>query len=935
MLFDLLDYVQPEEGWYAITGIRGKDDVRQVLVETREDVEGIAARFMGQQRNVFFGVAKYREGGSRKKENVLALRAFWLDIDCGPGKDYDDQGSAMAALRKFCAVTGLPKPTLVDSGRGLHVYWALEENVTREQWEPVAERLRGVCSTQGLKVDDKVFEVARVLRIPGTYNFKGDEPVEVRLLHFGERISFANFCAALGTTPPVARNIFDPNYRATKEEARALSGVGYSFRRIMKRTMKGDGCAQLGWAVENRDTLGYYDWFYALSVAAMCEDGDEGVRILSESHPDYDEEAVARKVATIQKATSCAKFKSVRPELCEKCPHAGKIFGPKELGKIPKMATHNRVEVEVTPNEVEVYNIPEYPKPFYRGEGGGIWYLPPKNPLAEVEAEPMQVYKDDLYVVKRQFATGEGDYVMFRLHLKKDGIREFAVPMSKVTHKDDLRKALSQWGVTAYGKRFDLLMEYVVKSVDVYQDEWKAETMRHQFGWVDNDGKFVLGDQEITVDGNVYSPPSKVTSKLAKYIGPVGTLEEWKKVWELYGLPGMEPHAFAALSAFGAPLLKFFNQTGAVINLYNSRSGTGKTTVLNMANSVYGHPKELRLKLDDTMNGRLLWVGILNNLPATMDELTNATPKEYSDFLYALSNGKGKERMMAGSNELRENNTTWQTITISTSNASFAEKLSVLKNNPEGELMRLFEYPVGLVDMADNLDTKRLFDTVLFQNYGHAGPIFLRYVLNNLERVKLMCTQVQAKIDRELGLLPKERFWSATIAANIVGAVLAKKCNLINWDLDRVYDWACGQVMRLRNETTPPLLDVQQIIADYMYRNMQNILVVDDLVDRRSKAAHIPKREPKGELRIRIEPDAKMMYFIAKPFKDYCVQYQINYNETLSRLEKEGRLVERKAKRVAKGMNGIVGAAIHCLWFKIDDEFVNVGDYTQERDDDT
>ncbi len=936
MQFDLLDYVQPVDGWYAIAGVRGKDDVRQVLVETREEVEGIVARFVGQRRNVFFGLAKYRSGSNRKKENVLALRAFWLDMDCGEGKDYVDQPAALAALRKFCKATGLPKPTLVDSGRGLHVYWALTEDVTREQWEPVAERLKSVCRTQGMRVDDSVFEVARVLRIPGTFNFKGEEPVEVQLLHLGDKLSFGEFCSALGTAPPAAqRSIFDPNYRATKDETRALGGIGYSFRRIMKRTLKGDGCNQLAWAVENRESLNYYDWFYALSVAAMCEDGDEGVKLLSEGHPGYDPDEVARKVATIQKATSCAKFKSVNPERCEGCPHFGKIFGPKDLGKIAKKAKQSQITVEVTPDEVQVFDVPPYPKPFYRGEGGGVWYLPPKNPLVEQEPEPIEVYKDDLYVVKRLFDAGEGDHVVFRLHLKKDGIREFTVPMDKVTHKDDLRKALSRWGVAAYGKKFDLLMEYVVRSVDIFQDVRKAETMRQQFGWVDNDGKFVLGDQEITVDGNVYSPPSKVTSKLAKHIGPVGSLEEWKKVWALYGLPGMEPHAFAALSAFGAPLLKFFNQTGAVINLYNSRSGTGKTTVLNMVNSVYGHPKELRLKLDDTMNGRLLWVGILNHLPATMDELTNATPKEYSDFLYALSNGKGKERMMAGSNELRENNTTWQTITVSTSNASFAEKLSVIKNNPEGELMRLFEYPVGLVEMADNVDTKRLFDMVLFQNYGHAGPIYLRYVLNNLERVKLMCTQVQTKIDRELGLLPKERFWSATIAANVVGAVLAKRCKLIDWDLDRVYEWACRQVEKLRSETTPPLLDVQQVIADYMYRNMQSILVVDDMVDRRAKAANIPKREPKGELRIRIEPDTKMMYFISKPFKDYCVQFQINYTETLNKLEAEGKLVNKKAKRVAKGLNGITGTPIHCLWFKIDDDFVNVEDYAEDRSNDT
>jgi len=483
--------------------------------------------------------------------------------------------------------------------------------------------------------------------------------------------------------------------------------------------------------------------------------------------------------------------------------------------------------------------------------------------------------------------------------------------------------------VYSYGKRFDMLMEYVLASAENLQDRQKAEIMRQQFGWVDGNSRFVLGDQEMTVDGNIYSPPSKATGKLAKFIGPVGSIDKWKEVWSLYGEPGMEAQAFAALSAFGSPLLKFLNQTGAVINLFNSHSGTGKTTILNMVNSVYGHPQQLRLKEIDTMNGKLQWVGVLNNLPATMDELTNVTSKEYSDFLYSLSNGKGKERMLAGSNELRENNTTWQNITVSTSNSSFVEKLSILKDNPEGELMRLIEYPIGLVESINTTHAKELFDKVLFANYGHAGPIYIRYVLNNMEYVVGKCLQMQDKIDRELQLLPKERFWSATLAANIEGGILAKKCKLIDWDMKRIYIHACDMVERLRQDTKAPLNGVEQVIGDYLYRHMQNILVVNDKSDRRTKLPSAPIREPKGELLIRIEPDTNMMFLIAKPFREYCVKYQINYNDTLDKLEKQGRLLKRDNKRMSKGM-AVSGDNVHCLWFKLDPDFVSVNEYAKE-----
>ena len=927
---DLLDLVQPAEGWFAIVGIKGERDVQQALVSSRKDADRLIERFVSEKRNVFYGVAKYATGEGRTKDNVKGLKCFWLDIDCGPTKaepnaatgkpdGYIDQAAGMRALKKFCTTVGLPRPTLVSSGYGIHAYWPLEEEITRVEWEPIADRLRELCQAQNFYVDSKVFEVARILRVPGTFNYKRETPVPVEIAYVGEPIPVQELRGILGVEDKKVHGLGIEWEQSAREEARKRS-TGYSFDRIMRRSITGTGCNQILNAYTNRATIGYYEWFYALSVAAMCDDASTAVHKLSKGHSGYDPEVVDRKVATIKMATSCAKFRSTNPELCAGCPHTGRILGPKQLG----------VEVREDQSKTEDGSvviagraIPPFPRPYFRGEGGGVWRAPPPGE----EGDPILVYERDLYVVKRMDDNSD-EAVLIHLWLPQDGLREFTVPSSKVGQRDELRKALSSKGVYCSGKKFDLLLEYVSMSASNLQDKEKAEIMRQQFGWADNYSRFVLGDQEITADGNVYSPPSKVTQKLAKFIGPVGSLDKWKEVWALYGKPDMEAHAFAALSAFGSPLLRFLNQTGAVINLFNPRSGTGKTTVLNMVNSVYGHPKDLRLKEIDTINGKLQWVGILNNLPATMDELTNATPEIYSDLLYALSNGKGKERMLAGSNELRENNTTWQTITVSTANSSFAEKLSVLKNHPEGELMRLIEYPVGLVESVSTANAKTMFDTVLFNNYGHAGPVFLRYVLSNAEQVSNLCQRMQAKVDRELGLLPKERFWSATVACNIVGGMVARHCGLIDWDVDAIYFWACGCIERLRSSSDAPLNDVEQVIGDYLYRNIQNILVVDDMADRRTNIPALPKREPKGELLIRIEPDTKLMFIVSRAFKEYCVKYQVNYTDTLRRLEEKGRLTARGSKRLSKGMQ-VVGDPVHCLHFKLDEGFVNADEYAK------
>lgn len=950
---DLLDTVQPASGYYAVVGIKGKY-VHQELVSTREELDALVEKFVSQKFDVYFGVAKYETDANRTKENVKALKAFWLDIDCGPAKaevnpdtgrpdGYIDQETGLAAMQNFCKLVGLPKPTLVDSGRGLHVYWPLTEEISRAEWEVVADRFREVCRKQDFYVDDKVFEVARILRVPGTYNFKDDTPNEVSIVATGKPVTLEQFRSILGVTK-VAQKEF-PEWAQSADNQAIQNNIGYSFKRIMQRSVKGDGCKQLLHAYQNQEHLSYYEWFYALSVAAMCEDADEAVHKLSSEYPDYDRDMVDDKVATIRMATSCAKFQSTNPELCEGCPHLGNITGPKQLGKVLKKAPSSSVESKgnVLVLDGDEQRMPEdykYPYPFQRGaEGPGLWALnknkSKKDDGAAEEVEPVLVYARDLFVIKIMDDPVEGNVIVIRHHLPHNVTKEFAVPMAKVTSKDDLRRALSARGVVCYGSKFDLLQQYILGRVQLLQDKEREQIMRQQFGWADNNSCFIIGTQEIHADKTLFSPPSKVTRPIAKFMGPAGSFEKWKEVWDLYNQPGLEPVAFAALSAFGSPLLPLLNSTGAVINLFNPRSGTGKTTVLNMINSVYGHPQQLRLKRIDTSNGMQQWIGTLKNIPATIDEFTNINAAELSEFLYSLSNGKGKERMLAGTNELRENNTTWQSISVATANASFAEKLSIEKNSPEGELMRLIEYPIEKVAAADTVHAKHMFDMVLAENYGHAGPIFVRYAVQNMERIRNELLETREKIDRELQLENRERFWSTTGAANLTGGKVAKGLDLMSWDLDRIYTFYCRLVDQLRKDSVAPASDARQVVADYLYRHMQNILVVDSGRDLRSGKAFdvFPKREPKGELLIRIEPDTKRMYIIAPSFKQHCVKYQINYNATLKELKSQGAIVGNGNVRLSKGTN-IPGDSIHCLWFDIKDNFVDADNYVEAAEED-
>jgi hypothetical protein len=106
---------------------------------------------------------------------------------------------------------------------------------------------------------------------------------------------------------------------------------------------------------------------------------------------------------------------------------------------------------------------------------------------------------------------------------------------------------------------------------------------------------------------------------------------------------------------------------------------------------------------------------------------------------------------------------------------------------------------------------------------------------------------------------------------------------------------------------------------------------VNDEVDRRTNMAMLPTLEPRGELLIRYEPDTKKMFLAAKPFKNDCVKFQVNYKDTLAQLEKKGIFLGTMNKRLSKGMK-VVSPGVHSLIFDCSntefismDEFANPG----------
>ena len=61
--------------------------------------------------------------GNRKQENVNKTKVIAIDVDCCDGKPFADWREGLKALQDYIVRMKLPKPMVVGSGNGLHVYW--------------------------------------------------------------------------------------------------------------------------------------------------------------------------------------------------------------------------------------------------------------------------------------------------------------------------------------------------------------------------------------------------------------------------------------------------------------------------------------------------------------------------------------------------------------------------------------------------------------------------------------------------------------------------------------------------------------------------------------------------------------------------------------------------------------------------------------------
>jgi len=916
-------------------GLKKDAKPRQSFAQTIEELQLNADKLLQDGYDVYFALASFEDPtAGRVVTNALYLKSFFLDLDCGLGKPYATQEEALVALKAFIKELSLPKPTLVNSGRGVHVYWTLEENLSRAEWKPIAESLKSLCDKHALHADPAVTaDVARILRLPGTMNFKDIEnPLNVQLLMQGSPVSIErikevfhyseDIFSEMGDVPQHLKRGLDPMTKLLMENHQ------YKFKTIFKLSLEGKGCAQILNAYENQESLEEPVWRAALSIATRCVDREKAIEVISNKHPGYDAEKTDRKAASTKGPYTCETFKKLNPSGCEGCTH--KIGTPLQLGaELIEPPKEQQIVKEETKNgTVREFPIPEeFPFPYSRGKNAGV-YMQVKNEEGQKTSELVCKYL--FYAVSHIDDPDVGHTLLLRLHLPQDGVKEFLMPYRDLMAKDRFRDIISEHGLIALGKEQDKLMSYIAKWAEQLQAATKSEKARRQFGWLDGDSGFILGEREVTSDEVKYSPPTATTLPLVPMFGEKGDFHVWKDVVNAYARQDMQARAFAFFMGFGNMLLKFTPLEGYALSLMSQKSGTGKTTVLHAIASIFGNPKEGWMMLaKDTHNQKIQRVGTMRHIPILFDEMTQLTVEAKSDLVYDITQGRGKNRMKSSENVERTNNTKWATGIICTTNRSLRDDILSIKAMPEGELMRILELRV-LKDPNDDPAWARSHFNRLYSNYGHAATPFIQYVLNNLPEVIEFVEKVQQKIEQATNMKSHERYWSIQAALAISAGIIARKLNLHDIDHRPVMQFVINHIITCRKQNQQLMEEGSDFLGNLLQRRFHEVLVINGTKDARTGLESAPIREPRGALTARYEPDTRMLCVSSKEYRAECAKWKVNFEESLERYKKSGAFLGMKRKRMSAGTTMDANVNIHALWFdttKLDffnqEEFLN------------
>ena len=270
-----------------------------------------------------------------------------------------------------------------------------------------------------------------------------------------------------------------------------------------------------------------------------------------------------------------------------------------------------------------------------------------------------------------------------------------------------------------------VLAKYLQAFEATYLNEIPQQKISFQMGW--HEDVFLLGKECISSDStNIdFQPADGGEASIANGLKSKGEYTKWL---DIINVVSKYPFPMIALyAALSTPLIKILDVPSFGVD-FSGKTSKGKTTILRISASIYGQPDEalpssMTRTWDSTNVGLERICELLSDLPMILDDTKRANPKAVGSKIYMITHGQGRNR---GSKSGLRGTQSWHTTLISSGEAA-----AITYTTDAGARARLLTFRGSPFGDTPNHELVNEVNSVIKNNYGHAGQIWIRWLIDN------------------------------------------------------------------------------------------------------------------------------------------------------------------------------------------------------------
>ena len=772
------------------------------------------------------------ETAFRNAKTALSLKAIWIDVDVKKDKGYATILEALDAIQAFRVAAALPPVSaLVFSGGGVHVYWISDKPLTVDEWRPYAEGLKAEAIRLGLKCDAGITtDAARILRVPGTFNYKQETRRPVWVADLGATYDFGASLAKLASIVPV---VHTPAATAAVTAGSARTPLPFSMAAFVGKSMAGafqraglnaqadnlaeglssrsdlplnpdeifKGCVHFQDAARTHGAAHSEPlWNLTLLASTWFEGGRAWAHYFSKKHKAYIDggpgETDAKyndKLTRVAGGTgwpSCQAFESAGAN-CKACPFYGKIRSPLNLAE--------RVE---PPQGVAQAPTPPPPADLFLPHGytvdpatGWICKVVQKtlaNGLTTSDIRPLFMCQ-----LRNPRASRNPRTFMFEVSLDHGSWGDVTLLEADLHTDQAMLKSMRRQGVKPYVDNQSGINQFMTSWMAKY-DEAKKRTATVSFGWLHKEGGgempigFAYGGRVVMNDGTERAAGFS-DAQIEQTYRPTGSPEPWREAVKIVTDQARPANEAIIAMSLAAPLMRSTGIYNVMTCAYSPESGAHKSTSIGIGAAVWGSPLMTKERPLSSQKGIVRKMGHIRNLPIYWDEISEEEKMdEIRVILSYLSEGSGpsvlhQDRSLFDKDE-------WQTLMMVGSNKSLCENIARNVNYTDAKLQRVFEYTVPhCPDTKNANDVSRLIASLDY-NYGHMGLLYSSMLGRDPVAIDKFVKDAWDRFNAQVEHKSSARFRSAVAATTWAGAALANSLGC-EFHLDELWSWLKQQYM--------------------------------------------------------------------------------------------------------------------------------------------